>query len=262
MSIFIRAGAACAGLAAAVLMGAAPATAAVVVQTHAFGIDNTVTLHPNEVVRADQLPSADQTDSTPLVFDAFDSSLGALTAVQLTLSATQDFATGVSIVALPGQFHAHVIGSGDYGSDVRLGGLSLDAYDLGATLGEQGCDLYVDLCISQADAHRDEAIDKVFLDKSPFLGAGPVTFDLVSEVKLSSVVDIFFDPPPLITLSTGVAWNGTATLTYLYSTAEGAPGGGGPGSGAPEPSTWILAIMGFGLAGAALRRRQRQRTPA
>ncbi len=31
---------------------------------------------------------------------------------------------------------------------------------------------------------------------------------------------------------------------------------GGVGSGAPEPATWALAIAGFGLAGAALRRRR------
>ncbi|MBS0334781.1 MAG: PEPxxWA-CTERM sorting domain-containing protein, partial [Proteobacteria bacterium] len=41
------------------------------------------------------------------------------------------------------------------------------------------------------------------------------------------------------------------TTRYLAEGFASAPGGA-----APEPATWALTIAGFGLAGAALRRRR------
>lgn len=54
--------------------------------------------------------------------------------------------------------------------------------------------------------------------------------------------------------------NGTVFLSQSdsllrLSLSTGTIGGGG-GGGAPEPATWVMAILGFGMAGGALRRRR------
>ena len=51
-----------------------------------------------------------------------------------------------------------------------------------------------------------------------------------------------------------------AAFTYIpWDRAEpdGEPGGGG----VPEPAVWMSLVMGFGLLGAALRRRRKARGP-
>ncbi len=52
----------------------------------------------------------------------------------------------------------------------------------------------------------------------------------------------------------GVNATDTAQFSWNIGPAEGGGGGGGGTGGVPEPSTWALAILGFGLTGAALRR--------
>ena len=42
---------------------------------------------------------------------------------------------------------------------------------------------------------------------------------------------------------------------FLTVSGIGDTGGGGATGGVPEPATWALMILGFGAAGAALRRR-------
>lgn len=54
---------------------------------------------------------------------------------------------------------------------------------------------------------------------------------------------------------------GTHTITVNgNSGAEGAYGGSAVLGGVPEPMTWALFILGFGVVGAGLRRRQTQQT--
>jgi hypothetical protein len=58
------------------------------------------------------------------------------------------------------------------------------------------------------------------------------------------------------------ARSGVGYLANSWGTvriAEGHPGGegiGGAGAGIPEPATWTVLIVGFGGAGAMLRRRR------
>jgi len=70
--------------------------------------------------------------------------------------------------------------------------------------------------------------------------------------------DIFFDYEP------GVVQIDTSTFGYFSTYGPGARWGGvwdydQPDSMIPEPATWGLLIAGFGLAGAALRRRRLSR---
>jgi hypothetical protein len=51
----------------------------------------------------------------------------------------------------------------------------------------------------------------------------------------------------------GVAQFADATLSLELTQTGGPPAG--PGPGVPEPATWALMLLGFGAAGAALRRR-------
>ena len=70
---------------------------------------------------------------------------------------------------------------------------------------------------------------------------------------------------PLGTSFSGAAW-GTGTLNLYYwdsnfgdntgSITANVVKGGVKGGAVPEPATWALMIGGFGLAGAALRRRR------
>lgn len=52
-------------------------------------------------------------------------------------------------------------------------------------------------------------------------------------------------------IGAGNAWD-----VLLDDVKLDAVGGGNPGSAAPEPGAWALAILGFGMAGASLRRRR------
>ncbi len=47
-------------------------------------------------------------------------------------------------------------------------------------------------------------------------------------------------------------FGGPATLTI-----SALPGGGGIGAGVPEPATWAMLVIGFGMVGATVRRRNR-----
>lgn len=243
--------------AAAVLLPASGAAAASVVQARSFDVEYSNLLHPAWKANEPTQDSKTVTDDTPIDFAAFDGALGALTDVVLSLSATQDFTSGVSIVQVEGQSpFTTSITFGTYAADVRLGSASLDAYAPEEPTGQQGCSPILGVCLSQASAHHDEAFDTVFADLSAFQAGAPVVFDLASNVFVSAGTTVFGNlPAPTITALGALSWTGTATLTYIYDAPAGPPGG--PAGSAPEPASWVLMIAGFGLTGSLLRRRFR-----
>lgn len=66
------------------------------------------------------------------------------------------------------------------------------------------------------------------------------------------------DQPPIILPPTG-GDNPTTPVVTLPPGGGVTPGGGTPTDAVPEPATWAMLILGFGLVGAAARRRRLQR---
>ncbi|MBI1198241.1 MAG: PEP-CTERM sorting domain-containing protein [Phenylobacterium sp.] len=98
--------------------------------------------------------------------------------------------------------------------------------------------------------------------------AGTLTASLIGTDATAQVVDVPYSPGAQSAAWTqyslsGVAQSDTVRIQFIGysgSTSRGAPGLDDVAlnvvSGAPEPAAWALMIAGFGLSGAALRRRQ------
>ncbi|MDZ4375232.1 MAG: PEPxxWA-CTERM sorting domain-containing protein [Phenylobacterium sp.] len=90
-------------------------------------------------------------------------------------------------------------------------------------------------------------LDGDLIDRVSVTSSGAVAFQRDGGIKDIAGVSVFTGDP-----------GGLAYDSFIFDTpgsGGGTPGGGGVGA-IPEPSTWALMIGGFGLAGAALRRRR------
>jgi PEP-CTERM motif len=82
-------------------------------------------------------------------------------------------------------------------------------------------------------------INPVFATYDPSTEIGPIT---VSNVGFQS---------PFLTTTGSLTWQGGFSNVTFTAAAVGTPGA------VPEPASWALMIAGFGIAGAALRRKPR-----
>jgi hypothetical protein len=75
--------------------------------------------------------------------------------------------------------------------------------------------------------------------------------EYVGNSDIKAVADPFFEIDP-----TWAADHPGYSLQFSDSIVNGVPGPAGDAGGVPEPAAWALMIAGFGMAGAALRRRR------
>ncbi len=78
--------------------------------------------------------------------------------------------------------------------------------------------------------------------------AGLTFLDSGNDAVIGSVLNFFIDD----FVATGEASSGFVDYIQIYDTALGQNEIGG---GVPEPTSWAMMIAGFGLVGAAMRRR-------
>jgi hypothetical protein len=233
----------------AALACAAQSQAATVIQSTTFS------RVPHSAVLADKQPG-DRSDvlldktgalQTSLHFDGFDQSLGTLTGVRLQLTSLHDYDAGISI-----------IGSGSvllkeafYHSAVQLGGQ--DVGGLVTTHALDGlvfCHTASFACLAEDTGQQSFNFDVAMADLSPFQTPGGVDLTLWSQISLLAYI-YDLSGNSLLTAAGGLHWDGDLSLAYTYDTAI-VP----PPTAVPEPATWAMLIAGFGLTGAALRRRR------
>jgi hypothetical protein len=229
-------------------LAAAPAWTAQIVQSDAIAIDESYLFHPVPVGTMSAL-TQDYTYSNALTFAAFDTSLGTLTGVNLALSGPQKLRGGGSIVRAAGQGNGVLYFGQSYYTWVKVGA---DLYP-GTT---DGSLIYcttddAPACLSQSETNDIASVNQSFAGLSSFLGSSPITLNMLTELYLNGIIQ-GDTPVPLYTVNGRFTWTGTATLTYTYDAAV-IP----PPSDVPEPSSWALMLGGFGLVGAAMRRRPR-----
>ena len=90
------------------------------------------------------------------------------------------------------------------------------------------------------------------------IGSGCCSNVNPSTVLLGGADNVVGDRSLNMAWSVGNMLNGdTATINYFYAVGDkiGSTGGGGTGA-VPEPATWAMMLAGFGLMGAAMRRKQ------
>lgn len=87
----------------------------------------------------------------------------------------------------------------------------------------------------------------------------PRDSDFISFSDLPQTFNVFEDGFSIVNIYGQIVGDPTVSLTSI-AVAEGFEGSGFIGNGVgpvPEPASWALMLTGFGLAGAALRRRRR-----
>lgn len=189
-----------------------------------------------------------------LLVTPFDTSLGTLTAVRFVNSAQAGVVLqlGTTSTCALGQCILHP-SSGTaivrLGSDLDTGPQTLWAdLDL-ATMAVHHTGptvLSQTLSISSDREYTDESTLSQFNVGSPAI---LLSHDL-------SLDGLFFGAyVPVASRVTSNAFFSTQVI-YDYTPLVEGPGPGGPGP-VPEPSTWAMMILGFGVIGSALRRRQR-----
>jgi hypothetical protein len=191
----------------------------------------------------------------------------------------------------PGYFN--FVGGGDYDgsfvSDTTLtaDGFSVSWYTCGGTLscGPHTSDLLAGATFSQSDYDAFKGLSFTIAQLStlgPGVGTGEEQFN-------SGLAFLLANPQSIYTMTLEILAGGGFQVDYIYNdpaTGEDHPSGfsfpgtlvENPGpltnrtyvfnaagaliNGVPEPSTWLSLLLGFGVAGFALRRRRRLQVPA
>jgi hypothetical protein len=183
--------------------------------------------------------------------------LAAVTAAVVSTSAS-------AATSLDGTFAASVVGissntpSIDLGSVLTNTGVTL----VGSATGELGPATLTSLTVSPFTATDGaaysftSAIGNFTGTLSDVLSAGPVSNRVLSAYALGTFT-------PAGSFSSFAAGPASLTFSFTQNNANGAISGGFtmstppvPAPGVPEPAAWAMLIAGFGLTGAAMRRRR------
>lgn len=236
-----RAGFAIAAISVASL-GAGAADAATLVQSQSFSIFHVANLATSGAGVELRDKAFGGVENRTLSFQGFDQALGTLRGVRFDLGSDLTLSYGVFIAQV-----GAVSIEGGLLDEVRVGGVSMGRFarpifiSCGAASG--GC-----LLTETKSAEFD--LTDVSAPLAPFLQGGPVSVDLASELDLTLVLSRLFGDARATTTQ---SWAGQVNLSYDYDPA--------PAAVVPEPETWALAVLGFGLAGAALRSSRAVRRP-
>lgn len=180
-----------------------------------------------------------------ITLPGFDSTLGVLRGVTVTLTSTQSVTGGLFTTSM----RPPVIAVWDLWSasevSVAFGDQSIAT---GGTTAELHCyyDSYRDQCLASRRVASN--VDGTLSMDTSLFEQGDVTFDLNhgQVTRWSGRMLSWRDDPPFMSAINLFAWSGTLGVTYTYDTA----------GAVPEPATWAMMILGFGGVAGALRRRR------
>jgi len=241
-----------ASLLGALLACATPSHAASYAQN--AGFDYTHALFGTAIFNGDvSYVSRDETKDNLLRFTGFDTSLGTLTGVRITMSSTQDITTRLTFVGdgIHPAGGTAWMNDAYFGTSVNLGGQTVGSPG-GETLFDT-TDLYCSSfdgpsCPIEATFHKDYDIDVAAIDLAPFMAGPFVDFDLQSDIDYSAHAVV--GATELFQSLGRQDWHGNVSLQYSYEPAAAVP------SDVPEPAAWALMLGGFALVGGMLRMRR------
>jgi len=244
---------------------ARPSLAATLTQSQTFSINDTLSFS-NAEITADKQPWSVQqylgytsqfsklsATSTSLTFNGFDSALGTLQGVQIEFWGDRTIESYVSR-AVSGTAIVMIDARAPTTNRVSVNGVGISSTDeLGlfrqSHAGRPSCDLFApDFCISR----RSEQFE--------FAGsfAGPLASFLSDEVSIDLSTDLLMSGQAYAAergnsqwffgALSNFDWVGGVNVSYSYEPARSE-------TTVPEPGSWALMTLGFGVAGAAFRRR-------
>jgi hypothetical protein len=190
------------------------------------------------VLTATTVPNG-QTNSSTVSFAQFDPSLGVLESVTLAFEAASSTTVDVSNSSnmsrnynVTGNASASLTGNGFTLTDSYV--LSGDTFTLGARFSPSNPR-------TTTRTYTADLSDSniVTTNLAAFAGPGTVSFNFARAAN--------FTGSPGNVSARPTSFSGNATLTYTFSTP----------TAVPEPATWALMLGGFGVVGAASRRRKR-----
>jgi len=242
-----------------------PTLAATLTQSQTFSISSDISLS-NDEITANQEPwsvgsypgytsgfSKLSATSTSLTFNGFDSALGTLQGVQIEFWGDRTIESYVSR-AVSGTAIVMIDARAPTTNRVSVNGVGISSTDeLGlfrqSHAGRPSCDLFApDFCISR----RSEQFE--------FAGsfAGPLASFLSDEVSIDLSTDLLMSGQAYAAergnsqwffgALSNFDWVGGVNVSYSYEPARSE-------TTVPEPGSWALMTLGFGVAGAAFRRR-------
>jgi hypothetical protein len=194
------------------------------------------------------IPSRETGHAAELVrFDPFDTRLGVLTGVTLSLTSDQQV-NGAFALDGRGAINTAPV---SFTARLNLGGEFLDGYWTSSL--ETDCSAQtLNGCIRVEVAHNDVNAFWTLSDLNLFTGTGPVEI-AADSVSSLGVVPFFYNG--IARIAGSHAWDGDLVLAYDYSPVA-------TPSAVPEPEIWAFMVLGFGFAGVALRLRRNAGLPA